>query len=211
MVKPSDPDAPPRRDGWLERHGTWAEVTVGSILADHTRTGAWEVIATATAPQIETNCTQWFRVRSLTTGEEASISPRLVTTRATFLFRDNESQPPPRVPAADGEQMAMLVETLGAQEFAVWDAETGEVWCPNYASGRGHDGRMDGFTSVVDEIEHLAVCHGMDVSGLQALSPLEQIDAVRTAHGPLHDVKGARVPGRGGFPHRHVPEDHFGL
>jgi hypothetical protein len=203
VVKPSDPDAPARRDGYLERRGTWAEVTVGSLIAGEKRTDVWEIIDTANPPQIEYGHTLWFRARNRPTGEVKSIPPHMVKDPVTFLMKDDAEKPPPRTPPADAEQIALLVEKLGAQEIATRNNETGEVTCPSYAQGKSVGGNRYG----LEEIEHLRICHGIDVSGIQAM-PLgkERTIMIAQTHGHLHGPESSKIP-HGGFPHRHIPED----
>ena len=204
MPKPSDPEAQPRRDGFLERVGTWGEVTVGSVIASSlSRTRRWEIIATANPGQIEYGHTLWFRMRDQVTGEEVSVKPRPVSIKVVFLMSSDEEVPPPVTPAHDADQIALLVEKLGAQEIATRDHETGEIHCPDYSGPGAAPG------GIVAELEHLRICHGLDTSGLEAITNYTDRDReVITTHGRLHGRNAATImPGGKGFPHRHVPED----
>lgn len=209
MVNPSDPDATPRRDGYLERRGTWGEVTVGSLLAGPKRTDVLEVIDTRAATQIATGYTLWFRVNNIAICEAHTIEPRLKSDPVTFLMKDDDARPPERTPVADAAEIALLVEHLGARHIATLDVATGEVHAPDYASGARHSpetgGQRPGISSI-DELEHLEVMHGLDISGLRDLTGNDRLVAISRAHGPLHGPKASGMP-HGGVPHRHVPED----
>lgn len=206
MVAKSDPDAKPRRDGMLERRGTWAEVTVGSVLAGPKRADAFEVIASAHGPQIIDEHTLWFRVRNHD-GVEHTIQPRPKTNPVTFLLPNDEATLPARTPAADAEAMALLVEKLGARHIATLDRETGEVTAPDYANGEHHSPETPGERSGIigiDEIEHLEVMHGIDVSGLRGIvEHNDRMIRVAQIHGGLHAPRSTNAT-HSGVPHRHV-------
>lgn len=200
MVAPSDPDAQPRRDGWLERPGTWGEVTVGSVLGGPRRTAAWEVIAEAHGAQTIDNYTLWFKIRDLSTGTEHPIEPKPKDRRVIFLMRDDDATPPPRALTDDAEAVALLVEHLGAREIATRDETTGEVWCPDYASGESTTPGSNYYG--IEELEHLRICHGLDTTGLEAMAPDVALVERAKIHGRLHSPRGQHEP-HGGFPHRH--------
>lgn len=199
MVKPSDPEATPRRDGWLERKGTWGEVTVGSLIAGRNRTDVWEVIATSTGAEIQHGYTLWFRVQNQKTGALHSLEPRDKLAPVTFLMKDDSERPPPYTPPFDSDEIALLVEKLGATPLAQRDNETGEIVCPNYDLNI-----IPGDRYGAQYLDHMRVCHGMDVSGLEKLTGDDRTVALTTAHSAAHK------PGykhTGGFPHRHLPEE----
>jgi hypothetical protein len=203
-VKPSDPEAKPRRDGWVERMGTWADVTVGSLLAGPNRTDVYEVVGLANGPQVIDGYTNWCRVKNTVTGEVWSIEPKPKTTPAKFLMPDDEAAPPPARPVENAEAIALLVQHLGAQEIATRDEQTGEVWCPDYASGKSAGDNSYG----IEELEHLRICHGLDISGLESLTGNAAIVERAKIHGRLHSPRGATEP-HGGFPHRHSDRNDF--
>lgn len=207
-MKTTSEDFQPRRDGWFEHRGTWAEVTVGTVLADPagSRTKAWEVIATAhpsDGKQIEYGDTLWMRVREVTSGEEHTLPPRNKTYPVAILTRDpRDTKTPDPTPASDSEVIALLVEKLGATHLATRDNVTGEITCPNYAAGGLHEGAERG--GMKAEMEHLRFAHGVDTTRFEEMHWDDRIREVTTFHGRLHTNK---EPSPGGFPHRHVPED----
>ena len=196
--QPVDPEAPRRRDGYLERKGTWGEVTVGSLLATSwNRTTRWRIIDIANPPQIGHLETLWMRARDEASGAEHSIAPRSKNIPVTFLVSEAEEEPPPTTPASDAEQVALLVETLGAKVIATRDSVTGEIHCPDYDRSYELD--------TGDLLMHLRHAHGIDVSGIETAPHDEKISTAVTWHGRLHTVDAKNPPGAG-FPHRHVPE-----
>lgn len=193
--KPVDPEAPRRRDGYLERRGTWGEVTVGSLLATSwNRTSRWRIVAVSHPPQIGALETLWMRARDEVSGQEFSIPPRRKTLPVTFLVQDPTEEPPPATPAEDAEQVALLVEKLGAQVIATRDNATGEIHCPQF------EGPADSL------LDHIRLAHGLDTSGLAALGLDDKIRQSIELHGRLHNRDAANPPSPYGFPHRHVPE-----
>lgn len=209
MVQKSDPEATPRRDKWLERPGTWAEVTIGSLLAGHKRTDVWEVVDSAHGQQVEYGHTLWFKMVNQTTGEIYPCPPKLLTGSVTFLMADDAEEPPPRTPASDAEKIALLVSELGASLIAERNHETGEITCPDYD---GTFGRMtEDWKYGKEYLSHLEICHGMDVSGIRAIEdPLERTKEMATIHGRAHLDSYPHI-GKGGFPHRHIPEHNLEL
>lgn len=207
-MKTTSEDFEPRRDGYFEHVGTWDEVTVGTILTDPEgyRSKAWEVIAQAhpsDGKQIEFGRTLWMRVREVTSGEEHTLPPKMKHASVKILTKDpRDTQTPDPTPASDSEMLALLVEKLGATHLATRDNVTGEITCPDYASGKTHEGGTRG--GMADEMEHLRFAHGVDTTRFEEMHWDERIREVTSFHGRLH---ANREPSPGGFPHRHVPED----
>lgn len=201
MVRPSNPNAKPRRDGYLERRGTWGEVTVGSLIAGANRTDVWEIVDSAHPQQVQYAHTLWFKAVNRVTGEVYSVPPRFIKNPVVFLMRDDEETPPPATPAGDAEAVALLAEKLGAMVVATRDHATGEILCPDY------DGHFVGPRGTDEYMYHLRVCHGMDTSGLETLPPDELVMKRAQVHEQAHNFHHPEI-GKGGFPHRHGPEDH---
>jgi hypothetical protein len=190
--------------------GRAGQVRVGHFIQGTRRTldDIWEVLEMKNPDQIRYGEGLWWRVANTTTGEEAAIPPKMVNSKVRFMLTPEEHElaeerrRPPDLPhqyPIDSEEVLLLVEQLGAREIATRDNETGEITCPNYAEGMFH---------TVDEITHLRICHGLDVSGLEAIGNWEErMIATIKAHGELHSAQGRKVAHKG-FPHRHVPEDH---
>lgn len=205
MPDPSKPDAPPRRDGWLERKGTIGEITVGSLIAGHNRTDVWEVIDMRTPEQYEFGHTAWMLLKNHKTGEQMAVPPRNKTYECTFLMRSDEEVLPPHQPPSDfDDQVKLLEDVLGATLLAEIDHATGEITCPDYD---GSFRTMSGEKAPRGRefFDHLRIMHGMDISGLEALPLEEQAAAKTTAHGRAHNPEHPHI-GKGGVPHRHVPE-----
>lgn len=190
-------DQKPRRDGLIEAKGTWGEVRVGSVLSTHLRSEAWEVIDSRLPDQMEYGHTHWFKIRERNSGREHVVAPKLVTAIAHFLLEAPQDvlTPKPHLAPSNGEEMALLVEKLGAQLLATKDNATGEVHCPDYTAPNPER------TGVAPLLEHLRVCHDMSVDALVDSA------AAHKAHDQAHSPKFPHV-GKGGFSHRHVPEDH---
>lgn len=199
-MKPTADDATPRRDGWYEHKATWGEVVLGTFIADtQKRSKRWEIVDVANGDgQIPQAHTLWMRAREVSSGEEFTISPRLKTSPIVILTQDPaETRAGDPSPASDSEAVRLLVEKLGAQILATHHASTGEVHCPDYVE----DSHLEGHGSVLRGlIEHLAFAHGEKVEGDQNLAN------VITVHGQAHNPAWPNF-GKGGFPHRHVPED----
>jgi len=91
------------------------------------------------------------------------------------------------------------VESLGATLLATRDETTGEIVCPDYT----YESHLDAEGAEVGIrrglIEHMRFAHGM-----VADDDLSLVDAI-TLHGRAHDPASGVT--KGGFPHRHVPED----
>jgi hypothetical protein len=208
-VKETSEDFKPRRDGWFEHKGTWDEVVVGTVLADPagSRTKRYEVTATAMgADPIPFGQTLWMRIREQATGEEYTIPPRSKVSTVTILTQDPRDKVPTgqREDPTDAEAIALLVRELGATHLATRDNVTGEITCPDYASGRTHEGGQKG--GCRDEMEHLRFAHGYDTSALEAMEFDKRIVALTSLHGRFHMPR-TNSESPGGFPHRHVPED----
>lgn len=201
-MKPTDDNFQPRRDGWWEHVGTWAEVTVGTVLSDmNSRTRRWEIIAVAHGAQVPWGHTLWMRAREQTTGEEMSVEPKNKTYSVKILTQDPaDTQTAEPTWPTDSDAILALVKELGAEVMASRDNVTGEIVCPDYASGKTH---LDGIGRRVisrGEIEHLQLAHGITIPDGVSLVDLTEV------HSQAHDPRYPDV-GKGGFPHRHVPED----
>lgn len=205
-MKPTSDDFEPRRDGWFEHAGTWGEVSVGTVIATPKRSQRWEITEQAHGTQVEFGHTLWMRAREQTTGEEFTVQPRSKNSKVIILTQDPaDTQTAPPTPASDSDALVLLVEKLGATHLATRDEVTGEITCPDYASGRTHKDKISG--GMADEMEHMRFAHGIDTSALEALPFDEHIRAVTTLHGRAHDPNHQAEINKGGFPHRHVPED----
>lgn len=202
-MKATSDDFQPRRDGWYEHDGTWGEVTVGTVLASSKRSERWEVIDTAMGPDpIRYGWTLWFQIREQTTGEVHPVRPRPKTSRATILTQDpRDTKTPDPTGPSDAEAIMLLVRELGAEELATRDLETGEITCPDYLYDSHVEGTGIGGKDVRRGlIEHMRFAHKMSVD-----DDLD-IAAAITVHGQGHDPRWPNI-GKGGFAHRHVPED----
>jgi hypothetical protein len=201
-MQPTGDDFKPRRDGWFEHAGTWGEVTVGTVIADvNSRTKRWEIIDVAHATgQIPPMKTLWMRAREQTSGEVFSVEPRTKTAKVIILTRDPaDTTTPPVTPASDTEAIWALVEGLGAQLMASVDTATGEVTCPDYT----YDSHLEGHGAIYRGLlEHMRVCHDWSE---RAGDPSLDLAGAITLHAQMHDP--TKAVGKGGFPHRHVPED----
>lgn len=198
-------------DGLQPWKGRAGDVRVGHLIqgSKATKNDVWRVVEMRNPDQIEYGRTLWWKVENLATGEWAPIPPKSVKAWVTYMLDEAEfeyaeayGRPPhfPQVWPMDAEQVALLVDTLGATALASQDNETGEIWCPNYAAGHTATGWRN---RVTEQFDHLRLCHGMDVRGLEAITDWEhQMLEVTRVHGVAH-----RDDQPGGFPHRHVPED----
>ena len=205
-MKPTNEDFKPRRDGWFEHKGTWEEVTVGTVIASQKRSERWEITEQAHGTQVEFGHTLWMRAREQTTGQEFTVRPRNKTSAVTILTQDpGDTKTAPPTEPSDAEAIMLLVRKLGATHLATRDNETGEITCPDYDSGHTHEGGQRG--GCRDEMEHLRFAHGIDTADLEALPFDERIVQVITLHGRAHNPKYMAEINKGGFPHRHVPED----
>jgi len=201
-------DFAPRRDGWYEHRGVWGEVTVGTVIGTQdSRTSAFEVIATAHPQQVRYAHTLWFQVRDLVTGELHSIAPRMVNAPVKILTRDpaDTKTAPPTAPS-DQQAIQLVIEQLGATHLATIDNLTGEITCPDYIydshlPDRTQPDSPDGRNSL-GLLEHLRVAHGGP-----AVPDNWTIADLYTIHSNAHNPRFPDI-GKGGFPHRHVPEDH---
>jgi hypothetical protein len=201
-VKPTDLEKfEPRRDGWFEHAGTWGEVTVGTFVGSPGyRSQAWEIIETSHGTtQIPFGNTLWFRAREQKTGQEVSIPPRLVTTKAIILTRDPmDTECPGRTAPTDSEAVMLLVRELGAEFLAEKDEETGVIHCPDYEKRSHVPGRHRWGNLSQGLTEHMRYAHSMSVD-----DGLDIMDLI-PLHGRAHSPRDER--GKGGFPHLHTPE-----
>lgn len=198
---PTSDDFEPRRDGWFEHRGTWGEVVLGTVIGvREKRSQAWEIVDVSQATQVQYGYTLWMRARERTTGQEFTLEPRPKINPVIILTDDPaDTATGPIVPPSDADAIMELVSTLGATLLASRDNETGEIVCPDYID-RGH---LEGFgeRKISRGLgEHMRVAHGHPVA--------DDIDFVSLVniHGQSHDHRWPNI-GKGGFPHRHVPED----
>lgn len=199
-MKPTRDDADPRRDGWFEHSGTWEEVTVGTVIASRKRSERWEIIDVAMSTHVQYGKTLWMRAREQTTGAEYTVEPRNKTSPVTILTQDpRDTKTPPPTEPSDAEAIMLLVRELGAEVMASKDNETGEITCPDYTYRSHIPGYGDRQISR-GLIEHMRFAHAHPVD--------DDIDfaTLITLHGQAHNPKWPNI-GKGGFPHRHVPED----
>lgn len=201
-MKPTTEDFQPRRDGWFEHKGTWDEVHVGTVIASHKRSERWEIIdqQMGPAPGPEHGRTLWMRAREQTSGAEYTVEPRQKWTSVTILTQNpadrstGEAAPP-----SDAEAIMLLVKELGAEVLASRDEGTGEITCPDYVY-RSHIPGYGERQISRGLVEHIRFAHqhpcddDLDIASLTTL------------HGQCHNPKWPNI-GKGGFPHRHVPED----
>lgn len=202
-MKPTEDDFEPRRDCWFEHRGTWGEVVVGTVLADPggKRTPRWEVIALGHGQQVEYGYTLWMRIRDQVSGEEHSVKPHPKVNLVTILTQDpRDTRTGEPTAPGDADAIMLLVKELGAVHLATRDEATGEITCPDYASGRNHLDEIGNRALHRGEVEHLRFAHGLSVDDDISLVDLS------TLHGQAHNPRHPDV-GKGGFPHRHVPED----
>lgn len=204
-MKATSDDSLPRRDGWFEHRGTWEEVTVGTVLADPggSRSKRWtvtEVSMGAPPHHIQYGYTLWMRIREATTGEMHTIAPRPKPNLVTILTQDpaDRRTADPTAPS-DADAIALLISELGAEHLATRDDTTGEITCPDYVvhshiPGHGEKQISRGL------IEHLRFAHAMSVDDEINLVTLFE------THGHAHNPAWPNI-GKGGFVHRHVPED----
>lgn len=190
-----------RADGWFEHRGTWGEVTVGTVLGNrnHPRQ-RWEIIDVSMATQVEYGKTLYMRARDQVTGAEFTVTPRPKSVGVIILTRDpRDTETPPPTPPSNADAVWALVEGLGATIMASRDERTGEITCPNYEAGRHH--LEDGpYQLLRAEREHLRVAHALTIP-----DDIGVVD-MTVLHGDAHNP-GRPAIGKGGFPHRHTPED----
>lgn len=168
----------------IEREGTWGELGVGSVMLD-ANGERWEIIAAAVPEQYDYARSNWLRIRNAA-GVEHAIEPRHLLKKVAILEVPGAA-PIERSWPEGAREAALLVEALGAIEIGTQDKATGEIWCP-----------ADSW-SAHEAIIHLQVAHGMDTTGIDTLE--QRV----TIHGRAHDLNSPL--GKGGFPHRHIPED----
>jgi hypothetical protein len=201
-VKPTIEDFKPRRDGLFEHEGTWAEVSVGTLLAQRdSRKGVWEVVATSHGTgQIEYGKTLWMRVRNVSTGEEHTLPPHTKTGTVVILTKSPlDTEPIPHTEPTDTEAIMLLVDQLGATLLASRDEETGQIACPDYVwkthleKGEPHPFRRG-------LIDHMRFAHAMSAD-----DDLSYENAI-ILHGQAHRPEWPNI-GKGGFVHIHLPEE----
>lgn len=200
-MNPTGDDFIPRRDGYFEHRGTWGEVGIGTLLGHREkRSAVYEVIDIAQATHARYGFTNWIRIRDRATGEEHSLEPRPRSQGTIILTLDprdevvRESSHP-----TDAEAIMTVVRTLGAELLASHDTATGEVTCPDYI----HRSHIPGYGDRQISrglIEHLRIAHRHPVDDGTDLITLAN------THGMAHDPRWPNI-GKGGFPHRHVPEE----
>lgn len=162
----------------------WGDLGIGHIIPKDGR--KWTVVDGAAPAQYEYGHSNWIRIQA-PNGETHAIRPKPVTRRVTVLV-DPEAPPIPPLSHVHGsDEAALLVEKLGAIEIATRDERTGEVWCP---------WEMNKEAAIL----HLQIAHQIDTTGI------DTAEARARVHGQAHDVDYPLI-GKGGFTHRHVPED----
>lgn len=167
----------------------WGDLGIGHVIPRDGR--KWTIVDAATPDQYEYGHSNWLKVRA-PNGEEHAIAPKPLTRKVTVLI-DPEADPiPPASHVHGSAEAALLVEQLGAVELATRDERTGEVWCP-WPGNEGSGGEA--------ALVHLQVAHNLDTSGIE-----DTAEARAKIHGRAHDPRHPLF-GKGGFPHRHVPED----
>lgn len=201
-------------DGLVPWNGRAGDVRVGHILQGDSKAkkDVWEVVDTRNPNQYDMGQTPWLRVQRLGTEEIVAVPPKTIRETVTFMLTPDEfahaealGRPPhlPKVMLSDAAEVALLVESLDAKHLATRDDVTGEIWCPAYATGRRHSEDWRPGVLVKDELEHMRIAHGMDVTALEEITDWEdQMNKVIHHHGVAHRDN---LPG--GFPHRHVPEE----
>jgi len=200
-MRPTSDDFEPRRDGWFEHKGTWQEVTVGTVIASRKRSERWEIISQHHGQQVEYGHTLWMRAREQNTGAEFIVEPRVKTSVVTILTQDpaDFATADPTYPT-DSESIALLVEKLGATHLASRDLKTGEITCPYYEAGENHLDEIGDGALRRGLAEHLKFAHNLNPPEGTVCIDLSHV------HSQSHDPKHPSI-GKGGFPHRHIPED----
>jgi hypothetical protein len=203
-MKPTGDDFQPRRDGLFEHNGEWGEVTIGTLIGHREkRSAVYEVIDIAQATHARYGFTNWIRIRDRASGEEFSLEPRprsqgtlILTSDPSDTRCDGSNHP------TDAEAIMLLVRELGAETMASHDAATGEVVCPDYLS-RSHIPGYGERQISRGLIEHLRFAHGHVIADEDT-----DIATLTVVHGQAHDPRWPNI-GKGGFPHRHVPEEDW--
>ena len=196
---PTSDDAQPRRDGWFEHKAQWGEVVVGTTIADvSSRTRRWDIIEVSQATHVQYGHTLWMRAREQTSGEEFTVRPRVKTSSVVILTQNPaDTKTGAITPPSNADAIMLLVEQLGATHLASRDERTGEITCPDYL----YDSHIPTSHSHIKRglIEHMRYAHALQVDDEVGL-----LDAINT-HAHAHHL--ATSGGKGGFPHRHTPED----
>ena len=161
----------------------WGQLGIGHIVLKDGR--KWTIVDAATPSQYEYGHSNWLKVQA-PNGETHAIPPKPLTKKVVVLVDSAAEAIPPVSHVHGSREAALLVEALGAIEIATRDEGTGEVWCPWTVGG-------------VADLLHLQVAHGLDTTGIDTMAQRALI------HGQCHDPAFPNL--KGGFPHRHVPED----
>lgn len=162
----------------------WGQLGIGHVIPRDGR--KWTVVDAAAPAQYEYGHSNWLKVRA-PNGEEHAIAPKPLTRKVTVLV-DPEAAPIEPISHAHGNaEAALLAEQLGAIEIATRDEATGEVWCPWSSSPQ-------------EALLHLRVAHQIDTDGID-----DTPEARAEIHGRAHDIAHPLL--KGGFTHRHIPED----
>ena len=195
-MRPTSDDFEPRRDGWFEHKGTWAEVTVGTVVGNNKRSEAYEVLATAHGNGVQHGYTLWFQMKNLVTGEIFPVEPKFKVAPVVILTRDpRDRQTAPPTEPTDTQAILLLIKELGAETLAKHDTATGEVTCPDYVVSS----HLDGPKKVQRGLrEHLLFAHGIEAPVLDDWEL--DLKNLNSRHSLAH-TSGTVV-----FGHRHVPE-----
>lgn len=203
--------------GLLPVVGTYEQVRIGSLIQGRKATNddVWEIIDLRHPAQFDHRTSPWFLAVNKATGEQVSIPPKPLGYACTFMVPEGTVDPDvekprldpstvgPPSPLSDGDEVALLVEALGARVVATLDHET-KIWhCPPYEEVLSPDPGRQAY------LDHIEVCHGIDVSAIKD----GDIADVVTLHGNAHGKNFSKPRGAvGGFPHVHDYRDqsHFG-
>lgn len=195
-MKPSD-KLHKKTDLW-EHRAQWGEVVVGAIVIGMDNK-PYRIIDTRHGEGIPSGFTLWFRAEPVAGGDPIVVKPRPREMPVTVLDPDpNARKVGVYTPPSDTEAVMALVEGLGAEWMATHDSKSGEVTCPEYNSGH-HASKDPKVWHYSGELRlHLEFAHGVEKATVDQLLQ----DDLYTYHARHHNdlVKG-------GFPHRHVPED----
>ena len=185
------------------------DVVVGTIIQGGYRENLkdrWKIIAMAHGEQVQVNYTLWWKAQNLVDGKIVALKPRPLDAKVRMVVSEEEAErgravkPSTIIKPEDSEAIALLIEELGATAIATVNNKTGEVECPNFILFHQANPEL----SLREEmLIHLEIAHGMDISALEESPDPFIVDKTHDdAHDPRYDH------GKGGFPHRHVPEDH---
>lgn len=184
-----------KTDLW-EHRAQWGEVVVGAIVI-----GAdgkpYRIIDTRHGEGIPSGFTLWFRAEPVAGGDPVVVPPKPREMPVTVLDPDpGAKKVGVYTPPSDSEAVMTLVEGLGAAWMATHDSVSGEVTCPEY--NLGYHAAPGGHLFGKELRQHLEFAHGVDQ---ETIDKLPGEDAF-TFHSHCHNdlVKG-------GFPHRHIPDE----